>query len=73
MIKEKMKALAMATAAMCSVSMLTPALAVDALVANDDITQDVGSWAQMVGEGSLGFIDPKLSKGRVWIEGQARI
>jgi hypothetical protein len=46
---------------------------VDALVANDDITQDAGSWAQMVGEGSLGFIDPSLSKGRIWVEGQARI
>jgi hypothetical protein len=73
MIKKKMKALMMTAAAMCSVSMLTPALAVDALVANDDITQDAGSWAQMVGEGSLGFIDPSLSKGRIWVEGQARI
>jgi len=41
--------------------------------ANDDLFQDAGSWAQMVGEGSLKFIDPKLEKGRLWVEGQARI
>lgn len=73
MIKKKMKVFAMTAAVMCSVCMLTPALAVDALVANEDITQDAGSWAQVVGEGSLGFLDPNLSKGRVWLEGQARI
>lgn len=50
-----------------AISLAMPALAAD------DITQDAGSWAQVVAEGSLGFIDPSLSKGRVWLEGQARI
>ncbi len=72
MLKKRIKILMMAIAALCSVGMLTPASAVDALVANDDITQDAGSWAQVVGEGSLKFIDPKLEKGRIWVEGQAR-
>lgn len=49
------------------ISLSMPALA------SDDITQDAGSWAQVVGEGSLGFIDPSLSKGRIWLEGQARV
>jgi Protein of unknown function (DUF2490) len=73
MINKKIKSLVIVAAFICSVVMLTPALAVDALVANDDITQDAGSWAQVVGEGSLKFIDPKLEKGRIWVEGQARI
>jgi Protein of unknown function (DUF2490) len=68
MIKKKMKALVMTVATMCSVSMLTPALAVDDL----DLIQDAGSWAQVVGEGSMKFIDPSLEKGRIWVEGQAR-
>lgn len=38
----------------------------------DDLTQDGGSWAQVVAEGSLGFIDPNLQKGRLWLEGQSR-
>lgn len=38
----------------------------------DDLLQDAGSWMQLVGEGSLKFIDPKLEKGRIWIEGQSR-
>jgi Protein of unknown function (DUF2490) len=67
MMMDKIKALAMMLAVTWSASMATPALAVD------DITQDAGSWAQVVGEGSLGFIDPNLSKGRIWVEGQARI
>jgi hypothetical protein len=37
-----------------------------------DIAEDAGSWLQVVGEGSLGFIDPSLSQGRLWLEGQAR-
>lgn len=40
--------------------------------ANDDLLQDAGSWMQVVGEGSLGFVDPKLEKGRIWLEGQSR-
>ena len=67
MIKKKMKALIMMMAVMGSASMVTSALA------EDDLLQDAGSWAQVVGEGSLKFIDPKLEKGRIWVEGQARI
>lgn len=66
MIKKKFKVLGMAVATLCSVSIITPALAVD------DLLQDAGSWLQIVGEGSLGVIDPKLQKGRVWLEGQSR-
>lgn len=47
--------------------LLTPAI-----FAADDLYQDAGSWLQVVGEGSLRFIDPKLEKGRVWLEGQSR-
>jgi hypothetical protein len=42
------------------------------LVAADTLTEDGGSWAQIVAEGSLGFIDPSLDKGRLWLEGQSR-
>jgi len=38
----------------------------------DDLLQDAGSWLQVVGEGSLKFIDPSLEKGRIWMEGQSR-
>ncbi len=38
----------------------------------DDLLQDAGSWLQIVGEGSLKVIDPKLEKGRIWLEGQSR-
>lgn len=37
-----------------------------------ELTETAGSWAQVVAEGSLGFIDPELQKGRVWLEGQSR-
>jgi hypothetical protein len=36
------------------------------------ITNWWGSWAQVVAEGDLSFIDPGLSKARLWLEGQAR-
>ena len=36
------------------------------------ITNWWGSWAQVVGEGDLSFIDPGLSKARLWLEGQSR-
>jgi hypothetical protein len=39
---------------------------------SDILTQDAGSWAQVVGEGSLHFIDHSLGKGRIWLEGQSR-
>ncbi len=38
----------------------------------DMTTDDWGSWGQVVAEGSLGFIDPGLEKGRLWLEGQMR-
>jgi hypothetical protein len=38
----------------------------------DDLLQDGGSWLQIVGEGSLKAVDPKLEKGRIWLEGQSR-
>ena len=31
-----------------------------------------GSWAQIVGEGDLGFVDPGLKDMRLWLEGQSR-
>ena len=36
-----------------------------------DVSDD-GSWLQVVGEGSLGALNPNLSKARVWLEGQSR-
>lgn len=35
-------------------------------------TDDAGSWLQMVGEGSLKIVDPRLEKTRIWLEGQSR-
>ena len=66
MINNKIKPLTIAITSLCSVGMITPALAVD------DLLQDAGSWLQVVGEGSLGVIDPKLQKARIWLEGQSR-
>jgi len=66
MTNNKIKPLAIAITSLCSVGMITPALAVD------DLLQDAGSWLQVVGEGSLGVIDPKLQKARIWLEGQSR-
>lgn len=40
--------------------------------ANDDLTEYNGAWLQAVAEGSMGFIDPSLKKGRIWMEGQSR-
>jgi hypothetical protein len=40
--------------------------------AADNLFQDAGSWLQVVGEGSLKFLDPGLERGRLWIEGQSR-
>lgn len=31
-----------------------------------------GSWAQVVAEGDLGFVDPSLKDARLWLEGQSR-
>ncbi len=41
-------------------------------VVADNLFQDAGSWLQVVGEGSLKVVNPKLEKSRVWLEGQAR-
>lgn len=41
-------------------------------VSADDLLQDAGSWLQVVGEGSLKFVDPSLEQGRLWLEGQSR-
>ena len=51
---------------------LLAATAMASSAAADDLVQDAGSWAQIVGEGSLKFIDPSLEKGRIWLEGQSR-
>lgn len=39
---------------------------------DDMLLEDGGSWLQIVGEGSLKFIDPRLENGRIWLEGQSR-
>jgi len=38
----------------------------------DDVFEDAGSWLQVVGEGSLKAVDPRLKKARIWLEGQSR-
>jgi hypothetical protein len=38
----------------------------------EDPLQDGGSWVQGVAEGSLGVVNPSLSKARIWLEGQSR-
>lgn len=40
--------------------------------AGADLTADWGSWAQVVAEGNLKFLDPDLENGRLWLEGQSR-
>ena len=37
--------------------------------AADEPAQDAGGWLQLVGEGSLKFVDPRLARGRLWLEG----
>ena len=54
-----------------SLALLTSTSTVPA-VAADDLFQDAGSWLQVVGEGSLKFVDPRLEKGLIWLEGQSR-
>ncbi|WP_394752750.1 DUF2490 domain-containing protein [Crenothrix sp.] len=61
------------TALSVSVLILNAIIFIPPVAAEDDVFQDSGSWSQIVGEGSLGFIDPKLSKARIWLEGQARV
>jgi hypothetical protein len=57
---------AFATLALLNLSLVAPANAAD------DVLQDAGSWLQVVGEGSLKFVDPSLEKSRIWLEGQSR-
>lgn len=40
--------------------------------AQDELLQDSGGWLQVMGEGSLKVIDPRLEKMRIWLEGQSR-
>lgn len=37
-----------------------------------DVFDSWGSWAQVVGEGDLSFVDPGLKDMRLWLEGQMR-
>ncbi len=55
-----------------SICFLALALATATTAQADDLLQDAGSWLQIVGEGSLKFVDPNLEKGRLWLEGQSR-
>jgi len=66
MAEKKMKTSVKALAALCITNVVMPAFAVD------DLLQDAGSWLQVVGEGSLGVVDPSLKKARIWVEGQSR-
>lgn len=43
-----------------------------ASVSADELTEDSGAWLQAVAESNMGFIDPALKNGRVWLEGQSR-
>ncbi len=54
-------------AAVCAATLVStapPAMA--------DVTTSWGSWAQLVAEGDLGFVDPGLKDARLWLEGQSR-
>ena len=61
----------MTIAILCSAGMVTTAKSAAAVV-QDDLLQDAGAWAQVVGEGSLKAVDPSLEKARIWLEGQSR-
>lgn len=67
MTKNQIHAAAITITFVSTMALATPALAVD------DLLQDSGSWGQIVGESSLKFIDPKLAKARIWLEGQVRV
>jgi len=55
-----------------SLAMISAGFLATTASAEDDLLQDAGSWLQVVGEGSLKFVDPSLEKGRIWLEGQSR-
>ena len=61
----------MTIAIICSAGIVTTAKSTAAVV-QDDLLQDAGAWAQVVGEGSLKVVDPNLEKARIWLEGQSR-
>ena len=61
----------MTVAILCSAGMVTTAESAAAVV-QDDLLQDAGAWAQVVGEGSLKAVDPSMEKARIWLEGQSR-
>ena len=69
-MKKKMNRLAMTAVFICSVDAASTAMG--AAVVQDDLLQDAGSWAQIVAEGSLKVVDPRLEKARIWLEGQSR-
>ena len=71
MMKKKIKIAGMTAALLSSAGMEATAVAASA-VAQDDLLQDAGSWLQVVGEGSLKVVDPRLENGRIWLEGQSR-
>jgi len=58
-------------AALIAVSTTVPCLAAGAVHLNN-IVYDLGGWQQFVAEGSLGIIDPRVTKMRIWLEGQVR-
>ena len=58
-------------AALIAVSATVPCLAAGAVHPNN-IVYDLGGWQQFVAEGSLGIIDPRVPKMRIWLEGQVR-
>jgi hypothetical protein len=54
-------------AAMCALMLFAIAAPASA-----DVATTWGSWAQIVAEGDLGFVDPGLKDARLWLEGQSR-
>jgi hypothetical protein len=65
MINKNLRLLGLTTAMLSAIGMAPNAMA-------DELFQDVGSWLQVVGEGSLKALHPSLEKGRIWLEGQSR-
>ena len=70
-MNKKIKLVGTTVAILCSACMVTTAESATAVV-QDDLLQDAGAWAQVVGEGSLKVVDPSLEKARIWLEGQSR-
>jgi hypothetical protein len=70
-MNKKIKVVGMTVATLYSACMVTTSESAAAVV-QDDLLQDAGAWAQVVGEGSLKVVDPSLEKARIWLEGQSR-